>query len=174
MKSLYKMCAGHTSLPKSLYFELQEDPTGVVLDRGGFADVSKREYLGKEVAVKVLRTHHSISPQEMVNVGHWRAFIASHVLANRMHRLQRFCKEVITWKALRHPNVLPLLGVMMSENQFAMVSEWMTNGNIKQFIMSHQDANRFELVSSSFKPLEWSAVNNHSCDPDSWRMSQGA
>ena len=60
--------------------------------------------------------------------------------------MQRFCKEVITWKALHHPNTLPLLGVMMSGNQFVMVSEWMAHGNITQFIETHRDANRFKLV----------------------------
>jgi len=34
----------------------------------------------------------------------------------------------------------------MSETQFAMVSEWMSNGNINQFVETHQDANRFDLV----------------------------
>ena len=48
--------------------------------------------------------------------------------------------------ALRHPNILPLLGVMMSENHFAMASEWMENGNINEFIEIHPDANRFKLV----------------------------
>ena len=60
--------------------------------------------------------------------------------------MQRFCKEVIRWKALSHPNVLPLLGVTMDKDQFIMVSEWMTNGNVNEFIKSHRDANRFELV----------------------------
>ena len=57
-----------------------------------------------------------------------------------------FCKEVITWKALRHPNVLPLLGVTMGRAQFAMVSEWMTNGNINEYVEKRTDVNRFELV----------------------------
>ena len=60
--------------------------------------------------------------------------------------MQMFCKEVMTWKALRHQNVLPLLGVMMSGNQFAMVSEWMANGNINEFVKTHRGANRFKLV----------------------------
>jgi len=64
--------------------------------------------------------------------------------------MQRFCKEVITWKALHHPNVLPLLGVTMVDKHFAMVSEWMVNGSINQFIMVHRDVNRFELVGFSF------------------------
>jgi len=59
-----------------------------------------------------------------------------------------FCKEVVTWKTLDHQNVLPLLGVTMDNNQFVMVSEWMTNGNINEFIEAHRDANRFELVGS--------------------------
>lgn len=50
------------------------------------------------------------------------------------------------WKILQHPNVLPLLGATMCNRQFAMVSEWMANGNIVEFIKSHGDANRFELV----------------------------
>ena len=28
---------------------------------------------------------------------------------------QRFCKEAIRWKALNHPNVLPLLGVTIDK-----------------------------------------------------------
>ena len=34
----------------------------------------------------------------------------------------------------------------MTETQFAMVSEWMTNGNINQFVKVRRDVNRFELV----------------------------
>jgi len=52
----------------------------------------------------------------------------------------------MTWKILRHPNVLPLLGVTMDKTQFAMISEWMVNGNINEYIKANGDANRFELV----------------------------
>ena len=61
---------------------------------------------------------------------------------------QMFCKEVVTWKTLRHPNVLPLLGVTLGERLFARVSEWMVNGNIIEFVEAHRNANRFELVGS--------------------------
>ena len=57
-----------------------------------------------------------------------------------------FCREVVLWGALRHPNVLPLLGVTMNEGQFAIISEWMVNGTIKDFIKEHREANPFELV----------------------------
>ena len=54
----------------------------------------------------------------------------------------------MTWKTLRHPNVLPLIGVVMTERRFSMVSEWMMNRNISQFVTEHWDKNRLELVSS--------------------------
>ena len=50
------------------------------------------------------------------------------------------------WKALRHPNVLPLLDVTMTEDRFTMVSEWMGNGSISEFVKTHPNANRLELV----------------------------
>ena len=56
----------------------------------------------------------------------------------------------MTWRTLRHPNVLPLIGVTMSENQFAMISDWMANGNINEFVKERPDANRLELVGFSF------------------------
>ena len=52
----------------------------------------------------------------------------------------------MTWKTLRHPNVLPLLGVAMGNNKFAMVSEWMVNGNVNEYIKAYRHVNRFELV----------------------------
>ena len=72
--------------------------------------------------------------------------------------MQRFCKEFVAWKALRHPNVLPLLGVVMSETKFSMVSDWMPNGNISRFVATHPDTKRLELVCSPFKFLYSSPV----------------
>jgi len=52
----------------------------------------------------------------------------------------------------------------MSGTQFVMVSEWMPNGNINQFVKVHQDKNRFELVSFPhtflpFPPVDEDAVS---------------
>ena len=46
----------------------------------------------------------------------------------------------------------------MGNNLFAMVSEWMINGNINEFVKMHRDVNRFKLVRScsnckSYLPL---------------------
>jgi len=55
----------------------------------------------------------------------------------------------MVWGTLHHPNVLPLLGVTMSENRFVMVSEWMENGNVNEFVKVHANVNRLRLVCSS-------------------------
>ena len=72
--------------------------------------------------------------------------------------MQGFCKEFVTWKALCHRNVLPLIGVIMTKDKFAMVSEWMSNGNINQFVKVNWNTNRFELVSFPSKFLQSSPL----------------
>ena len=54
------------------------------------------------------------------------------------------------WRSLQHPNILPLVGVMMSQTRFAMVSHWMANGNINEFVKQNPEADRLELVGPSF------------------------
>ena len=71
------------------------------------------------------------------------------------------------WKALRHPNVLPFIGAMMAGGQFAMISDWMENGNINTFVKKRPDANRIVLVCLHLESL--SVAND--CKPSSWKVS---
>jgi len=75
-----------------------------------------------------------------------RECFAYAVMSTWINGLQRFCREGVAWKHLQHPNILPLLGVTSNERRFALVSEWMENGNINEFIKRDQDINRAELV----------------------------
>ena len=79
----------------------------------------------------------------------------------------------MTWKALRHPNILPLLGVVMTGDRFAMVSEWMTNGNINQFVTAHPRENRFELVCSLSEYLSFSIIADDCATPVVGRRREG-
>lgn len=56
-----------------------------------------------------------------------------------------FCK-VMKWRFLRHANVLPLIGVL--EDELAMVSPWMVNGSINEFVRVNKGVDRFKLVGS--------------------------
>ena len=60
---------------------------------------------------------------------------------------QKFCHEVVLWKQFRHPNLLPLLGATKSSDTLTMVSEWMENGTIMDFIVAHPGTNRLKLAS---------------------------
>jgi len=59
------------------------------------------------------------------------------------------------WKTLRHPNVVPLIGVTMmsDQNHFGMISEWMVGGDIKNFLQVNPGADRLKLVRFLFKVL---------------------
>jgi len=61
---------------------------------------------------------------------------------------QKFRREVIAWRHLRHPNILPFVGVNLERRRFAMVSEWMDNGNIREYVEKHGGVNRVQLVSN--------------------------
>ena len=51
------------------------------------------------------------------------------------------------WKNLSHPNVLDLIGApdTLNEGRFSMVSEWMDNGNIMEYVRNNA-GNHLKLV----------------------------
>ena len=80
----------------------------------------------------------------------------------------------MTWRTLRHPNVLPLIGVMMTESQFAIVSDWMGNGNINQFVKANPDADKLGLVCLPFtNPPSPPNVPGQSNNLSSWEVWPG-
>ena len=74
--------------------------------------------------------------------------------------LKLLVKEVVGWKWLQHENILPFLGVMLAPSPISIASERMENGNIMDFVKTHQDYNRLRLVSgggvSSFHRIDHS------------------
>ena len=53
---------------------------------------------------------------------------------------------------MSHPNILPLIGVMMNDNEYSMVTPWMDNGNIIEFLKDpeNHEANPLKLVRTVF------------------------
>jgi len=47
---------------------------------------------------------------------------------------------------LSDPNILPLIGAYMRGPELVMVSEWMKNGNIKQYLQKNPHVNKPSLV----------------------------
>ena len=59
---------------------------------------------------------------------------------------QRLFQEIVIWRRLSHPNALPVLGVSPKLFPLCVVTEWIVNGNIADFISEHPDVNRLRLV----------------------------
>ena len=114
---------------------------------GGFADVGKGEYQGRTAAIKQLRIR--VKTKDEINnvfeVGN-RALPGTY---DHLFSTQQLCREVLVWKRLSHPNVLPLLGVSVSKDpqHFRIITEWMPNGDVTEYIGSNPEVNRLRLVS---------------------------
>jgi len=63
------------------------------------------------------------------------------------------------WRHLRHPNILPLLGVNLERHRLAMISEWMDHGNISEFVESQKGINRVQLVSNGATSTETGVIS---------------
>ena len=62
--------------------------------------------------------------------------------------LKRLFREIVIWRRLSHPNVLPVLGVSPKLFPLCLVSEWMIDENITDFTSNHPEVNRLRLVRS--------------------------
>jgi len=122
-----------------------------LLASSGFADLRSGRYREHLVAIKTLRItawdDYGKIRKVSTNVGH-----PGHARVSTF-TLQRFCKEVVLWSTLSHPNILKLVGVQedVKRRQFSIVSEWMSRGNIMEFIEVNH-ANRLELVRGTTIP----------------------
>jgi len=114
-----------------------------ILGSGGFADVRSGTYKGRVVAVKTMRV---TLQDDFLMIRKVRISI-SHPGCGLTILPQRFCKGVILWSTLSHPNVLKLVGVQedKEKRQLVTVSERMVHGNVMQYISTNH-ANRLELV----------------------------
>ena len=140
---LSKICRSRGIIPASYVLRREHIRVGEVCYHGGFADVSDGEYSGTFVAIKCLKMNEG-DPE--------RAFKVPSIHPTHCHRstfTQGFCREIIGWKHLSHPNILPLLGVSVSVDPrcFRILTEWMPNGNVIQYTISNPEANRLQLVS---------------------------
>ena len=59
-----------------------------------------------------------------------------------------FRQVTVVWKHLTHPNIVPLLGVTIDPPQ--LISDWMSGGNLMEYIANHPDTDRISLVNDLF------------------------
>ena len=147
MRFIRKISKARSIIPSSCVVQDEHIQVKVVRHDGVIAEVSEGEYQGTPVAIKRFKVNDGDSD---------KAFKVHSI--NRAHHpysvfTQRFCREVITWKHLTHPNILPLWGVSITaEHRLHILTEWMPNGNIVRYTRSNLAANRLELVSQLAVP----------------------
>jgi len=64
-------------------------------------------------------------------------------------------REMAAWKGLRHPNILPFIGSVTLESKFYMVSPWMENGDVVNYLAGHPDADCVRLLLQIMLGLEY-------------------
>ncbi|KAG8887882.1 hypothetical protein FRB99_004195, partial [Tulasnella sp. 403] len=61
---------------------------------------------------------------------------------NNDRSLRQFQREARLWQQLEHPNVLRLMGVCTIGSVFHIVSPYMPNGNLREFVLNHTNVDR--------------------------------
>lgn len=148
-------------MPKSYILPIKFETTDPHHAAGGFADVWRGSYDGRDLAFKTLR-----SCVQAEGTARRRRKVRYDIFSQTEHISdvpllfqRRFCKEVVLWKSLNHPNILGLVGVCpwddTPEAKLTMISEWMPNGNIVEYI-KHNESHRLQLVCkrSSYRHIE--------------------
>ncbi|KAG8793744.1 hypothetical protein FRC12_001754 [Ceratobasidium sp. 428] len=105
------------------------------ISRGGFGEVyfgALRD--GMRVAVKIMYAHETYEESK---------------------HLKYTAREVHTWSKCNHPNVARLMGTAEFHGQLAMVSQWMENGNLRNYISKNPSANRLKLCAQIADGLQY-------------------
>ena len=59
-------------------------------------------------------------------------------------------RELRLWANLNHLNVLPLLGFTVVDQSPSLVSEWMDNGTVLEYVRKHPDKSVAVIVGCTF------------------------
>ncbi|KAF9450092.1 kinase-like protein [Macrolepiota fuliginosa MF-IS2] len=96
---------------------------------GGFGDIYKGTFRGHRVCVKMVR-------------------VCGPSCMDYARTFKMFSKEAGVWSQVRHPNVLPFYGVHLDGKyrRMCLVSPWMENGNICEYLSINPHANRLSLA----------------------------
>ncbi|KAJ7852007.1 kinase-like domain-containing protein [Mycena leptocephala] len=103
---------------------------------GAFGDIWKGLVGGQTVAVKSMRQ-----------------FKEDDVKAS----LKKFGREALIWRQLSHPNLLPFFGLYVLDNRLCLISPWMDNGDLKDFLSKSSSTNmdRISLIVDVAMGLEY-------------------
>lgn len=85
------------------------------------------------------------------------------ILINPIALRQRTTRELYHWSKARHENIQELLGIVMFQDRLGMVSLWMENGNLQQYIEKNPSVERYPLVSVNTRLSRAHTLSNPQC-----------
>ncbi|KAF9781279.1 kinase-like domain-containing protein [Thelephora terrestris] len=135
VRILRRVCGMQTILPRSCILSDNIAREGdIAFASGGFADVWKGRHNGNPVCIKAFRAY---APDNLTKIK------------------KRLFQEIVIWRRLSHPNVLPVLGISPKLFPLCIVSEWMVDGNILQFTTQRPEVNRLRLLAEAASGLQY-------------------
>ncbi|QRV89038.1 actin-like ATPase domain protein [Ceratobasidium sp. AG-Ba] len=110
--------------------ELELKECGVApVSGGGFGDIFRGALgTGKKVAIKCPRLYLLQDDDESRKT------------------LKRAARELYTWSRLKHPNILELVGLAQFQHYVAMISPWMGNGTLLEYIKRNPTVDRRQIA----------------------------
>lgn len=145
LRRLRQVCSQHNILPSSHTISDGLRTTSEhAVAYGGFADVWEGTLGSDKVCIKMLRIYNgnTNTQKRPLAVCTIRNFV--HVAKLALTLSKPFYGEAVVWKRLRHPNVVPFLGVTTTPLQ--LVSRWMPNGTLTEYVSANPQADRISLV----------------------------
>ena len=135
---LYPECLNITDLERDDY----------VLDAGRFCEIYKGRSRNQAICLKVIKANRRATIKHLLGVSFFGAF-NNH----KCFMSQTFFKEALLRGHLSHPNILPFYGIYHLNDmhgRISLVSPWMENGNVIEYLKRHPFANRLLLVRPQF------------------------
>ncbi|KEP45443.1 eukaryotic translation initiation factor eIF2A [Rhizoctonia solani 123E] len=134
--------AGCTDLSPQM--DTKQD-TAMIMSGGGFGDIWVGQLHNRtKVAIKAWRTN----------------------TLERCHQktMKRAARELFYWSKMRHDNIHQLLGVIVFKDQYlGMVSEWMDNGNLHEYLRRNPNADCFQLCNGVASGLNYMHCESTVC-----------
>ncbi|KAG8728778.1 hypothetical protein FRC11_010226, partial [Ceratobasidium sp. 423] len=126
IRDMFELLSCHGSIDLSSHMDPEQE-SAVLVSGGGFGDIWKGKLQdGTRVAIKAWR-------ESVIDKCDYKI-------------LKRATREIHYWSKLKHENVHQLMGLILFKNQsLGMVSEWMDNGNLHEYLRKNPDANRYQL-----------------------------
>ncbi|KAF8598446.1 kinase-like protein [Ceratobasidium sp. AG-I] len=76
--------------------------------------------------------------------------------------IKRTARELYTWSKLQHNNILDILGLAVFGGKLAMISPWMDQGSIMQYVERNLDLDRYVMAAQVVEAVRYlHSINVH-------------